>query len=99
MQSARGECWLLAPSYCPGLSITTSQILHLAYAISKSLAQALLRSSDVQPRSLTNDTTLVFHAKPPGKLGPLLLGARCLWRLPVARLAPKTLCFALSLLP
>lgn len=67
----------MAPSYCPGLSITTPQILHLACAISKSLAQARLRGSDVRPRSLTNDMTPVFHAKPPDKPDSLLLGARC----------------------
>lgn len=78
------------------MSITTSQILRLTCTISKSLAQALLCGSDVQPRSLMNDTTLVFHAKTPGKPHSLLLGARCLWELPAAQLAPKMLCFALS---
>lgn len=63
MQRARGERWLLAPSSCPGPSITTSQTLHLTCTISKSLAQVLL------PCSLLNNTTLIFHAKPLGKPG------------------------------
>lgn len=63
MQRAGGEHWLLAPSSYPGLSITTSQILHLTCTISKSLAQVLL------PCSPTNNTTLIFHAKPLGKPG------------------------------
>lgn len=63
MQRARGEHWLLAPSSCPGLSITTSQILHLTCTISKSLAQVL------PPCPLRNSTTLIFHVKPLGKPG------------------------------
>lgn len=63
MQRVRGERWLLAPSSFPGLSITTSQILHLTCTISKPLAQVLL------PRSPTNNTTLIFHTKPLGKPG------------------------------
>lgn len=63
MQRVRGELWLLAPSSCPGLSITTSQILHLTCTISKSLAQVLL------PRSLMNNTTLIFHVRPLAKPG------------------------------
>lgn len=74
-----GEHWLLAPFYCPGLSITMSPVPHLTRTTSKSLAQALLCSSDQQPR-LMNNTTL-FHAKPLGKPGSSLLGARCIWGL------------------
>jgi len=91
-----GRGRLLARSCCPGLSITTSQIPHLACAVSKSLAEAVLRGRDVQPRSLTNDATLVLHAKPPRTPGSSLLGARSLRGPAAAWLARKTLRFALS---
>lgn len=96
---ATGEsvgCWLHLPvSACPSPPPNP----HLARTISKPLAQALLPSSDVQPHSLTSDTTLVFHAKPPGRPGSLLLGTRCFMGTAGCPLAPKTRCFALSLLP
>lgn len=83
MQRVRGERWLLAPSSCPGLSITTSQILHLTCTISKPLVQVLL------PCSLRNSTTLTLHAKPRGRPG--FGGTHG-----DPQLAPRTLCFALS---
>lgn len=48
MQRVRGEHWLLAPSSCPGLSITTSQILHLTCTISVPCSSAAALFTDEQ---------------------------------------------------
>lgn len=82
----RGEsigCWLHLPVLaCPSPPPKSCTSL----APSQSLVQVLL------PCSLTNNTTLTFHAKPRGSPG---FGGTHgdLW------LAPRTLCFALSVSP